>query len=71
MHTTGIWICPCRVNQLEATVGNSLPEGVQPDPAWLAAHRQAMHIHVSLPVIAMNNPASKVMNSVEHPHLQH
>ena len=37
-----------RVDQLEATAGDDLMEGVQPDPAWVAAHRQAMRVHVSL-----------------------
>ena len=35
------------MNQQEATLGDSPPEGQQPDPAWLAACRQAMHVHVS------------------------
>lgn len=43
-HTHGSY----RVDQLEATAGDTLPEGVQPDPAWLAARRRAMRIHVSL-----------------------
>ena len=38
--------CNCRVNQQDATAGDSLVEGIQPDPAWLAARRQAMRVHV-------------------------
>ena len=37
----------CRVDQLETGAGESMPEGAQLDPAWLAARRQAMHVHVS------------------------
>ncbi len=37
----------CRVDQLDASAGEVIPEGAQPDPAWLAARRRAMHIHVS------------------------
>ena len=36
----------CRVNQLEQTADDTVMEGVQPDPAWLAAQRQAMRVHV-------------------------
>lgn len=35
-----------RVDQLESTVGDGVAEGVQPDPAWVAACRQAMRVHV-------------------------
>lgn len=37
----------CRVDQLETSAGDVAPEGAQPDPAWLAARRRAMHVHVS------------------------
>ncbi len=37
----------CRVDQLDASAGEVIPEGAQPDPAWLAACRRAMHVHVS------------------------
>lgn len=36
---------PFTVDQLETGAGESMPEGAQLDPAWLAARRQAMHVH--------------------------
>lgn len=36
---------PFTVDQLDANAGEVIPEGAQPDPAWLAACRRAMHIH--------------------------
>jgi hypothetical protein len=47
-----LWVAPsntlcCRVDQLDASAGEVIPEGTQPDPAWLAARRRAMHVHVS------------------------
>ena len=43
----------CRADQLEVTASHNLteqdqPDERQPDPAWLAARRRAMHVHVSL-----------------------
>ena len=35
------------MDQLESSAGEVAPEGAQPDPAWLAARRRAMHVHVS------------------------
>ncbi len=40
-------IACCRVDQLDASAGEVEPEGAQPDPAWLAARRRAMHVHVT------------------------
>ncbi|DBA76874.1 TPA: hypothetical protein ACH3X1_009477 [Trebouxia sp. C0004] len=36
---------PFTVDQLDASAGEVIPEGAQPDPAWLAARRHAMHVH--------------------------
>ncbi|KAL3162097.1 hypothetical protein ABBQ38_009163 [Trebouxia sp. C0009 RCD-2024] len=52
---------PLTVDQLEATAGDTLSEGVQPDPAWLAARRQAMRVHgrnvvADLPVLGTALP---------------